>query len=252
MFKRLFAIGLVAAIALLGASQASADLSFQGGNVTGRTTMRPVQDLTTAATISGTQTLNVGAADLMSFGTSAMIGIVADNQYLNRASVGTIGKGFAMRQATASDSVATSHCAGLQNAAGSTTIGTSDYATLVGNGGNIRFDSNTPGASLTFAANTGLSQNTIHAALATGTSMTQRQNTTALLTSPATGAALTLVATGDAAGVVGFGNTINSATDRNQEFSGNLVGNVGLYNGQMADSDLIDMFMDTEIGTITP
>jgi len=250
MFKRLFTIGLVAAIALLGASQASADLSFQGGNVTGITVMTPAQRLVTGGTITGTQ--NLAAADAITFRTAAMIGIVADNQYLTRGSGGTIGKGFAGRQATASFTPGTSHCAGLQNVAGSTTIGTNDYATLVGNGGNIRLDSSTPGASLTFNGATGLSQSTIHDVPITGTSMTQNQNTTALITSPAAAGVLTLVATGDAAGIVGFGNTINSLTARDQDFSGNLLGNIGIYNGQMMDSDAVTMQALHEIGTITP
>ena len=257
MFKKLGMIGLAIAITLLIVSSAMADLSFVGGNITGRTQMDPTQSLVTAAIgpITGNQQLVGG--NLMDLATDTMTGIVADNQYLNRATAGSINKAFAGRQATASFTTGTSHCAGLQNVAGSTTIGTNDYATLVGNGGNIRFNSDFPvldvnntSASITFGT---LSQSTVHNTLALGTSMAQNQNTTAVINSPGNaGAALTLVATGDAAGVVGFGNTINSLTARNQEFSGNLVGNVGLYNGQMTDSDLIGMSMATEIGTITP
>jgi len=253
MFKRLFTIGLAVAITLLIVSSAMADLSFIGGNITGITAMNPTQNLQTTAggPITGTQNLTGG--DSMSFATTGMTGIVADNQYLNRATLGSIGKAFAGRQATASDSIATSHAAGLQNAAGSTTIGTSDYATLAGNGGNIRFDSSNPIASLTIGAGlTGFSQNTTHAALATGTSMTQNQSTTALINSPANGGVLSLIATGNAAGIVGFGNTINSLTARDQDFSGNLLGNIGIYNGQMMDSDAVTMQALHEIGTITP
>lgn len=252
MFKKLGMIGLAVAITLTVVSSAMADLSFQGGNITGITTMNPIQNLVTAATGPITGTQNLADSDVMRFTTTGMIGIVADNQYLNRATLGSINKTFAGRQATASTTDTTSHCAGLQNAAGSTTIGTNDYATLVGHGGNIRLDSSTPGASLKIA---GFSQNTTHAApTTTGSSMTQNQNTTALITSPAAAGVLTLVTTGNAAGIVGFGNSIYSLTARDQDFSGNLDGNIGIYNGQMFDSDVIDMQASHVIGTqvVTP
>ena len=252
MFKKLGMIGLAVAITLTVVSSAMADLSFKGGHITGITDMNPIQSLKTATAgqIIGTQELTDD--DKMSFATEAMTGIVADNQYLNRVTRGSINKTFAGRQATASTNDTTSHCAGLQNAGGSTTIGTNDYATLVGHGGNIRFDSSTPGASLKIA---GFSQNTTHAApTTTGSSMTQNQNTTALITSPADDDALTLVTTGNAAGIVGFGNSIYSLTARDQDFSGNLDGNIGIYNGQMFDSDVIDMQASHVIGTqvVTP
>ena len=253
MFKKLGMIGLAVAITLTVVSSAMADLSFQGGNITGITTMNPIQNLVTAATGPITGTQNLADSDVMRFTTTGMIGIVADNQYLNRATLGSINKTFAGRQATASTTDTTSHCAGLQNAAGSTTIGTNDYATLVGHGGNIRLDSSTPGASLTIG-DTGFSQNTTHAAPATGSWMRQNQNTTALITSPAAAGVLTLVATGNSAGKVGFGNSIYSLTARDQDFSGNLAGNIGIYNGQMVDSDVIDVQALHEIGTqvVTP
>lgn len=251
MVKKLGSIGLSIVIALL-ASPAMADLSFWGGNMTGTTRINPTQKLTIGPTgiHNGTQGLTSG--DSIGFATTPMSGLVADNQYLTRSVSGTIGKTISDRQVTSANSTQTKTSGGIQETMAAFTVASSDVATLLGNGGNIRFDSG-QGANpnVIFSA---FEQKTTHDVPTNGTSMSQKDNYTAGITSPGNGVGnpLTFIATGGGNGAVGFGSSIGGETFRKQVFKAMLPGGVGNYEGFQQDSGLLKIDSLTTAGTIVP
>lgn len=252
MFKRVgIAVGIGAAIILLVATTLMAEVSFWGGAITGGITLRPTQTLAVppAGPITATQGLTPG--DILSIRTTGMTGIVADAGSLTRRATGTIGKAFSQRQAITAITLPTSSAAGIQQTVGSVTVGSSDWANLAGNRGNIRLDT-ARGAdpSLTFTAFT---QTAVHDVPAVGPSMAQATGITSALASPATAAQpLSLIGAGEGGGAAGFGGSVASDISRGQEFGSLLAGGVGIYGGEQETQDVVIMESTMEVGTVEP
>lgn len=252
MVKKLGSMGLGIVIALL-ASSAMADLSFWGGDMTGTTNIESTQNLTIDALTgiqNGIQGLTGGNS--LGFATTPMSALVADNQYLTRSVSGTIGKTISDRQVTGASNIKTGISAGLQETMATFTVASSDVASLLGNGGNIRFDSE-QGASPNLTFNL-FKQETVHDIPTNGTSMSQSDNYSAGITSPGYDAnnALTFMAAGGGNGLVGFGSSIGGETLRQQTFDATLWGGVGTYKGFQQDAGLLKIDSLTTVGTIAP
>lgn len=244
MFKR---VSIIVVVALLEASPLMAGIIFNGGDVTGTILLTPTQALSiTGGAHLGTQGL--GPGNMMRFQTTGMMGIAGDNQYLSRSADGTIGITTVNRQATNSSNAATGPCAGTQETAAAFTLTISDNVNLLGNGGNIRFESNS-GAdpSITFTAFT---QTARHNVPAVGTSMAQGANITSTIASPGTAATpLSLIGIDEASGVVGFGSSVVSDIGRRQEFGGLFAAGDGIYGGEQETQDVVIMESTMEVGT---
>lgn len=248
-FKKLCGSGLAMAMVLLLTSQASADLSFWGGNMRSTISLTPTQNLTINASGVQTGTQKLTPLDTMSLSTTRMAGIVADNQYLVRGMTGLIRKTINDSQKISATSPLTGTSAGIQNTAAVFTLSSSDVVNLRGIGGNIRFESG-QGADPCVEF-TSFTQETVHNVPARGTSMTQQNQFTSVIASPGTrDNPLTLLATGGGNGAVGFASSIGGETLRQQAFDATLLKSVGVYNGFQQDTSLVNINSVTEAGRV--
>lgn len=239
---------VVVVVTLLEASPLMAGIVFEGGNVTGKITFIPTQSLSVppGGPITTTQGLTPG--DMMRFQTTEMMGVAGNNQYLSRSVDGAIGLTPVNRQVTSSNNAATGPCAGTQETTAVFTLTISDILNLMGNGGNIRFESNSgTDPSITFTAFT---QTARHDVPAVGTSMAQNSGITSTIGSPGTVAVpLSLIGADGAGGVVGFESSVVSEIDRHQEFGALLAGGGGIYGGEQETQDVVIMESAMEVGT---
>lgn len=253
MLKKLGTIGLVVVIALLIVSSAVADLKFYGGDMVSNVFIQPTQNLVVEDLKAvGTQGLTDG--DQMDIVTTDMYAVAADNQFLTRDVKGILGKSILDRQVTAAHNENIYKSSGLQTTAGEFMVKSFDSVTLMGKQGNIQFDAAGANPTLTFNK---LSQENLYEvpadpAIPADPSMTQTSDVTAVLASPGESPEkpLSLITTGNAAGLVTIGSIIASSTLQEQEFSALLPGCAGAYNGQMQKADTINMSSVTQMGTM--